>query len=202
MIAATLLLAILAYLIGSIPFGLMLSQAFAGIDLRNFGSGNIGATNVLRTGNRGLALATVLLDGAKAALPLLILDQLRRAGLPTETWWPGLLALMVCLGHCYSPWLGFQGGKAVACFFGVWLTLLFISGLTLGLIWLLVACIWRHSSLAALSASFAAPILVWDQPVLLGFMVALSALIWRRHGQNLGRLLAGTEPKIGQSPWS
>ncbi len=199
MIAATLLLALMAYLIGSIPFGLLLSQAFAGVDPRTIGSGNIGATNVLRTGNKGLALATVLLDAIKAALPLLILSQLRRAGLPTEAWWPGLLALMVCIGHCYPVWLSFKGGKAVASFFGIWLALTFGGGLMLGFIWLLVAAVWRHSSLAALSASFAAPILVWDQPVLLGFMIALSALIWGRHRENFKRLLAGTEPKIGQS---
>lgn len=199
MIAATILLALLAYLIGSIPFGLLLSQAFAGVDPRSIGSGNIGATNVLRTGNKGLALATVLLDGAKAALPLLILYQLRRAGLPTEAWWPGLLALMVCVGHCYPVWLGFKGGKAVASFFGVWLALTFVGGLALGLVWIFVAVLWRHSSLAALSASFAAPILVWEQPILLAFMVVLSALIWWRHRDNLKRLISGTESKIGQS---
>lgn len=187
----------LAYLIGSVPFGLLLAQAFMGTDLRQIGSGNIGATNVLRTGSKTLALATVLLDGTKAALPLLILHQIKIAGLPTEPWWPGLLALGVCMGHCYPIWLKFKGGKAVASFLGVWIALLPWAGLTLGLVWLVVAVIWRRSSLAALSASFSAPFLVIDQPILFGFMIALSVLIWWRHHANFARLLNDTEPKIG-----
>ncbi len=196
-ILASALLASIAYLIGSIPFGLLLTQAFDGQDLRRLGSGNIGATNVLRTGNRTLAAATLALDVGKAALPILTLTRLELAGLPTEPWWPGLMALSVCLGHCFPMWLTFRGGKAVSCFIGVWAALGLAHGLAVALAWLVVAVVWRRSSLAALSASFAAPLLVRSDPILTAFMVAVSALIWVRHAGNLRRLLAGTEPLIG-----
>lgn len=193
------LFAALAYGIGSVPFGLLLTQAFHNQDLRGIGSGNIGATNVLRTGSKALALATLILDAGKAIVPVLIIYQLERAGFPTQPWWPGLVALAVCLGHCFPIWLQFQGGKAVSCFLGVWLALFFWGGVSLCAVWLIIAALWRQSSLAALSASFAAPLLVYDRPELLGFMLALSVLVWLRHRANLQRLLAGTEPKIGQS---
>ena len=196
-VLATTLVAFLAYIIGSIPFGLLLTQAFTGTDIRQLGSGNIGATNVLRTGAKGLALATLILDAGKALLPLFILRQLQAADLPTEPWWPGLVALSACLGHCYSVWLKFRGGKAVASSLGAWLGLSLGAGLTLCLTWLVVAVMWRRSSLAALSASFAAPILAWGQPVLFTFMVCLSGLIWFRHRDNLSRLLVDREPLIG-----
>ncbi len=197
LVLASALLALIAYLIGSIPFGLLLTQAFDGQDVRRLGSGNIGATNVLRTGNRTLAAATLALDAGKAALPILTLNRLALAGLPTEPWWPGLMAFCVCVGHCFPLWLKFRGGKAVSCFMGVWAALGLAHGLAVALAWLVVAAIWRRSSLAALSASFAAPLLVRADPVMMAFMVAVSALIWVRHIGNFRRLLAGTEPLIG-----
>ena len=152
----------------------------------------------LRTGSKTFAAATVILDMGKAALPILVIEQLAQAGLPTEPWWPPMVALAACLGHCFPPWLRFRGGKAVASFLGAWLALSLIGGLALCLTWLVVALVWRWSSLAALSATFAAPILAWGDPVALGFAIALSALVWIRHAGNLRRLLADEEPKIGQ----
>lgn len=195
-VASALIFAV-AYLLGSIPFGLLLAQAFGLGDLRKIGSGNIGATNVLRTGSKSIALATVLLDAGKTILAVVLVYRLQATDLPTETWWPAMAAFAACLGHCYPVWLKFKGGKAVASFLGVWLALLWWGGLALCLVWLLVALIWRTSSLAALSAAFAAPILVFGEWGTLVFATAISALIWWRHRENLSRLRAGTEPKIG-----
>lgn len=193
----SLLIFALTFLMGSVPFGLLLTQAFTDQDLRKIGSGNIGATNVLRTGNKVLALATVLLDGGKAAMAVLLIHRFGDVG-QIEPWWPALAALGAVAGHCFSPWLKFQGGKGVASFLGAWLVLTGLGFMTL-VVWIVVAAIWRRSSLAALSASFSAPLLLSGQWVSFGLMAALSVIVWVRHWPNIQRLWDGSEPLIGQS---
>ena len=197
-VLASALFAILAYLIGSVPFGLLVTHAFLDQDIRSVGSGNIGATNVLRTGSKVLAATTLILDAGKAALPILIIYQWQSSDMPTEPWWPALAAVSVCLGHCYPIWLNFRGGKAVSCFFGVWFTMSIFFGATIAIAWIVIAVIWKRSSLAALSASFAAPIMVFESTMTFVFMTVLSVLIWVRHRDNIRRLLDGSEPLIGQ----
>lgn len=182
------------YLLGSIPFGLLLTR-WAGLgDIRNVGSGNIGATNVLRTGRRDIALGTLLLDAGKAAAALLI----ARAVFGFEY---GLIAgAAAFLGHCFPVWLGFKGGKGVATFFGVLFAGFWPLGLLAGAIWLAMAAIFRFSSLAALTAAAAAPLAAFiggDDLAAVIFCGFLAVLIFIRHAQNIQRLLAGTEPKIG-----
>lgn len=193
----TALIFALAFLMGSVPFGLLLTQAFTDQDLRKIGSGNIGATNVLRTGNKGLALATVLLDGGKAFMAVILIQRFGDAG-EIEAWWPALAALGAVSGHCFSPWLKFQGGKGVASFLGAWLALSGLGFMAL-VVWIVVAAIWRRSSLAALSASFSAPLLLVGDLAGFGLMALLSLIIWGRHAANIRRLWDGSEPKIGES---
>ena len=181
------------YLLGSIPFGLVLTQA-AGIDLRAVGSGNIGATNVLRTGRKDLALATVLLDSFKAGLAALIFTILfsRNVGL--------IAGAAAFFGHCFPVWLKFNGGKGVATYTGL---LIFASwkALVIGLpIWLGVFALSRVSSLAALTAAVAVPIgaaLLGETHFAVYVLVGLSAMVFFTHRGNLSRLLNGTEPKFG-----
>jgi len=189
------------YLLGSIPFGLVLTRAAGLGDIRDIGSGNIGATNVLRTGRKDIALATLLLDAGKAAIALLLARAIAGAiGLDdTALDQLGLTAgAFAFLGHCFPVWLGFKGGKGVATFFGVLLAGLWPLGLAAGIVWLAVFTIFRISSLAALCAAAAAPIFAliagfeWYQ---IGFAVVIGALIFWRHGANIERLLAGTEPR-------
>ncbi len=182
------------YLLGSIPFGLLLTR-WAGLgDIRAVGSGNIGATNVLRTGRRDIALATLLLDAAKAGIALIAAGALwgEDAGL--------VAGASAFIGHCFPVWLKFKGGKGVATFFGVLLCGLWPIGLLAGATWLAVAAIFRFSSLAALAAAAVAPLAAiiggWDMPAIL-FCVVLAALIYWRHSANIERLMSGTEPKIG-----
>jgi glycerol-3-phosphate acyltransferase PlsY len=183
------------YLLGSIPFGLLLTR-FAGLgDIRAIGSGNIGATNVLRTGNRALAAATLLLDGLKGFAAVLIAERLGGGMLPV---WAGIAAL---LGHLFPVWLGFRGGKGVATAFGVLLAIAWQLGLLALATWAIMAAALRFSSLAALTAmlvaTIAAPIFAgWSGGAL---MLAVTALVFARHHTNIRRLLAGTEPKIGQT---
>jgi glycerol-3-phosphate acyltransferase PlsY len=185
--------AILGYVLGTIPFGLLLTRAAGLGDIRAIGSGNIGATNVLRTGNKPLAAATLLLDAIKGAAAVLLGIYL--AG-PDGAFAAGLA---VVLGHLFPVWLGFKGGKGVATGFGVLFAAAWPAGLAAGAVWLAVARLSRRSSAGALSAFAAAPLFAWlaaGPPT--GLLILLIAvLIFARHEQNIRRLLAGTEPRIG-----
>lgn len=190
------------YLLGSIPFGVILTRLATGEDVRSIGSGNIGATNVLRTGRKDLAFATLLLDAGKGAAAWLIV----------QTVFPGVPALAAIaggaafIGHLFPVWLGFKGGKGVATFFGLLLAAAWPLGLLAGATWLIVAALFRMSSLAALVAAAAAPIyailpleapgLPTSGPVLV-LAIVTAALIWLRHHENIGRILKGAEPRIG-----
>ncbi|MBV8912980.1 MAG: glycerol-3-phosphate 1-O-acyltransferase PlsY [Acetobacteraceae bacterium] len=189
------MLAVLAgYLLGSIPFGLVLTRAVGLGDIRAVGSGNIGATNVLRTGRKDIAAATLLLDGAKGAV--VVLAMRHWAG---EV--PALLAgVAAVVGHCTSPWVGFKGGKGVATALGVVLAWSWQAGLLCLLAWLAAASLSRRSSVGSLAAMAAAPILLFalcDGPTALAGLLAAAISIFRHHA-NISRLLAGTEPRIGQ----
>ncbi|MCH8998649.1 MAG: glycerol-3-phosphate 1-O-acyltransferase PlsY [Proteobacteria bacterium] len=184
------------YLLGSIPFGLLLARLAGLGDIRGIGSGNIGATNVLRTGRKGLAAATLLLDGGKGAGAVLL------AGL----WGPDLqlmAALGAVLGHIFPLWLRFRGGKGMATVLGVLLALAWQAGLAACATWLLVAGLLRYSSLATLLSVAAAPLYIWlftRDLQLVELIAVLAALVWIRHRVNIARLLKGEEPKIGGKP--
>ena len=189
-----ILWAVLGYLLGSIPFGIVIPRALGLGDLRQIGSGNIGATNVLRTGNKPAALATLLLDSGKGAIAVLLARWL--AG-PDAALVAGAAAF---LGHLFPVWLGFKGGKGVATFLGTVLALDWRLGLIACGLWLLTAAAGRISSLSALVAAALTPAFAWwlDGPrmaVVTGFM---AVLIFIRHHANIGRILAGTEPRIGR----
>lgn len=182
------------YLLGSVPFGLVIARALGLGDLRQIGSGNIGATNVLRTGNKPAALATLLLDSGKGAIAVLLA---RHFGGETAAILAGGAAF---LGHCFPVWLGFRGGKGVATFLGTLIALHWPLGLIACATWALTALIARISSLSALLAAALAPVFAWglgrhDIAAVAGFM---AALIFLRHRTNISRLLAGTEPRIGR----
>lgn len=183
----------LGYLLGSVPFGVLLTRALGLGDLRSIGSGNIGATNVLRTGNKGAALATLLLDGGKGAAAVLLARWLGGEGAAL------LAGGAAFLGHLYPVWLGFRGGKGVATFLGTVIALAWPLGLGLCAIWLLTAALSRISSLSALVAAAAAPVLALatGQPGLAAVTLFMAALIFLRHHENIARLRAGTEPRIG-----
>ena len=182
------------YLFGSIPFGLLLTRLAGLGDIRAIGSGSIGATNVLRTGNKGLAAATLLLDAAKGAFAVGVFLIL---GPPGAELWAGLGAV---IGHLFPVWLGFKGGKGVATGLGVLLALAWPVAVIAGLVWLLVAAVGRRSSLASLAACAAAPVAAYLlAPGGVALVTLASAvLIVARHHENIRRLLAGTEPRIGQ----
>jgi glycerol-3-phosphate acyltransferase PlsY len=189
---------LLGYLLGSIPFGVLLTRAAGLGDIRKIGSGNIGATNVLRTGNKLLALATLLLDGGKGAAAVLI-AQYGGGG----TGGPELMLAAgagAILGHLYPVWLGFKGGKGVATGLGILLALDWRVGTLACVTWLAVALIFRFSSLSALLAFLLAPLYAWlmAAPRLAIFALLLGALVWWRHRENICRLLKGEEPKIGK----
>ena len=187
-----IVVAVCAYLLGTIPFGLLLTKIAGLGDIRNVGSGNIGATNVLRTGRKGLALGTLLLDGGKGAVAVL----LAQAYAPESQLYAGAA---VFLGHLYPVWLGFKGGKGVATFLGIALAVNFVLGLFCCVVWLVTAAIFRFSSLAALTAATLAPIYCLAMltiPHVILF-VFLGLLIFIRHAANIGRLVRGEEPKIG-----
>ena len=196
------LAAVGGYLLGSIPFGVILTRLVTGEDVRSIGSGNIGATNVLRTGRKDLAFATLILDAGKGAAAFLVAQSLF-PGVPAIAAVAGGAAF---LGHLFPVWLGFKGGKGVATFFGLLLAAAWPLGLLAGATWLLVAALFRMSSLAALIAAVAAPVYAVLPLAALGLpaptpVAALSvftaALIWIRHHENIARLLKGTEPRIG-----
>jgi glycerol-3-phosphate acyltransferase PlsY len=188
--------AALGYLLGSIPFGLLLTRLAGLGDIRQVGSGNIGATNVLRTGNKPLAAATLLLDGGKGAGATLIATAL--AG-PLAGLAAGLGAV---LGHNFPIWLRFKGGKGVATTLGTLIAIAWPVGLSAGATWIAVAALSRYSSLAALVALGTAPayaLFVFDAPHAAAAAAALAALAIARHHQNIRRLLNGTESKIGRT---
>ncbi|WP_439471200.1 glycerol-3-phosphate 1-O-acyltransferase PlsY [Brevundimonas sp.] len=195
------LVAVGGYLLGSIPFGVIITRAAGAGDVRQIGSGNIGATNVLRTGRKDLALATLLLDAGKGAAALLIARYL----FPNDLV-PAIAGGAAFLGHLFPVWLKFKGGKGVATFFGLLLAAAWPLGLLAAATWILVAVLFRISSLSALVASAAAPLFALSPLAALGLpapaaITALAAftavLIWIRHAENIGRLLKGAEPRIG-----
>ena len=184
----------LGYLLGSIPFGLVLTKLAGAGDLRSIGSGNIGATNVLRTGRKGLAVATLALDALKATLAIVL------------AWWllgpPTTLAAAAgaILGHMYPVWLKFRGGKGVATYLGALIGLAWPAAIVFAFVWLAVAALTRYSSVAALTATVVSPIAmaaIGESGAALVF-AALSALVWFKHGANIVRLFQGSETKIGQ----
>jgi glycerol-3-phosphate acyltransferase PlsY len=186
--------ALLGYLLGSIPFGLLLTRAAGLGDIRRVGSGNIGATNVLRTGNKALAAATLLLDGLKGAVAVLLAAWL---GGHEAVLWAGSGAV---LGHAFPVWLGFNGGKAAATSYGVLIAAAWPVGLAAGAVWLAMAAATRISSLAALVSFALAPVLaaiLADQTVV-KLALVIAVLVFARHHANIRRLLSGTEPHIGQ----
>jgi acyl phosphate:glycerol-3-phosphate acyltransferase len=187
------LAAVLGYLLGSIPFGLLLTRAAGGPDIRAIGSGNIGATNVLRTGRKGLAAATLLCDMLKGTLAVLIAAHF--AG-PDVALVAGLAAF---LGHLFPVWLKFKGGKGVATYIGGLIGLAWPAALIFCAIWLVVAVLSRYSSLAALIASALTPLALWslDKPEVAALFLVLTALLWIMHRANVGRLMSGAEGKIG-----
>jgi glycerol-3-phosphate acyltransferase PlsY len=184
----------LGYLLGSIPFGLLLTKAAGGPDLRSIGSGNIGATNVLRTGNKKLAAATVLGDVLKGTAAVLIARYLIS---PDIALIAGVGAL---LGHLFPVWLKFKGGKGVATYIGVLLGLAWPFALLFGLVWIGMAALFRYSSLASLTATAITPVALWvkGQPGLAALFLLMTVLVWIMHRANLARLVNGTETRIGQ----
>lgn len=188
-----LLVALASYLLGSIPFGLVITRALGLGDLRQIGSGNIGATNVLRTGNRAAAAATLILDAAKGAVAVL----LARAWVGPDA--AQVAALFAFLGHLYPVWLQFRGGKGVATFLGTLLALAWPVGLAACATWAVTAAVSRISSLSALVAAGLAPVwlLIFGHGQMLALVIILAALVFLRHGANIARLRAGTEPRIG-----
>jgi acyl phosphate:glycerol-3-phosphate acyltransferase len=195
-----ILAAVGGYLLGSIPFGLVLTRAAGLGDIRSIGSGNIGATNVLRTGRKDLALATLVLDAGKAGIALFIARMLAGAEAPYQIELGLVAGFCAYLGHCFPVWLKFKGGKGVATYFGLLLVGMPPLGAVIGVTWIAVALIFRFSSLAGLVSSALAPVLAlvggYSMPEVI-CLIALAALIFWRHAGNIARLRAGTEPRIG-----
>ena len=184
----------LGYLLGSVPFGLILTRLAGTQDLRTVGSGNIGATNVLRTGRKGLAAATLLGDMLKGTLAVIIAGSI---GGPTAAM---IAALGAFLGHLFPVWLQFKGGKGVAVYIGVLLGLFWPAAVMFGVIWLTTAFTTRYSSLSALVASFVTPIFLWwfGHAALASLFAVLTMLLFYMHRENIKRLQAGTEGRIGE----
>ena len=185
--------ALLGYALGSIPFGLLLTRLAGAGDLREIGSGNIGATNVLRTGRKGLAAATLLLDMAKGLVAVLL----------AWRWFPdvaGFAGIGALLGHCFPVWLKFRGGKGVATLMGVSLGLAWPVGAAYAVTWLGMLALTRISSLAGMTAALAAPLaaLATGRTELVPVLAGLALLVIILHRANIGRLIAGTEPRIGR----
>src|SRR3954454_3528326 len=184
----------LGYLFGSIPFGVIFTRMAGLGDIRKVGSGNIGATNVLRTGRKGLAAATLICDTLKGTLAVVIA---RYYGDPNAAM---LAALGAFLGHLFPVWLNFRGGKGVAVYIGVLLGLFWPAALVFGVLWLATAATSRYSSLSALVASFVTPIFLWwfGHLALASLFAVLTLLLFYMHRENIKRLQAGTEGRIGQ----
>jgi glycerol-3-phosphate acyltransferase PlsY len=184
---------LLGYLLGSIPFGLILTRAFGAGDLRQIGSGNIGATNVLRTGRKGLAAATLVLDALKGWLAVYLAARL----------FPGQATPAACavfIGHCYPVWLRFRGGKGVATMLGIALALYWPLGLIYAAVWLAMLAILRFSSVAGMSAAVSAPVAAasLDRFDLVLPLLGLALIVLWKHWANIERLLQGTEPRVGK----
>lgn len=184
----------LGYLLGSVPFGLLLTRLTGAGDLRAIGSGNIGATNVLRTGRKGLAAATLLLDLAKGAAAVLL----------ARAFWPGSeagAALGAVVGHCFPVWLGFRGGKGVATLAGVCFGLAWPIGLVYAVLWLGLLALVRISSVGGMTAAIGAPLaaLALGYPAYVAALAVLAALVVWMHRENIARLRSGTEPRVGGS---
>ena len=204
--AVLALMAVGGYLLGSIPFGVILTRLGGAGDVRSIGSGNIGATNVLRTGRKDLAIATLLLDAGKGAAALLLAKALMGGASANAEIAGAVAGGAAFLGHLFPVWLKFKGGKGVATFFGLMLAAWWPLGLVAAAIWLLTAALLRMSSLAALVASAATPLiglmplavlkLPAPQPIV-ALSVFTAVLIWVRHHENIARLLKGAEPRIG-----
>jgi acyl phosphate:glycerol-3-phosphate acyltransferase len=188
-----LVVALLAYLLGSIPFGVVITRMLGLGDLRAIGSGNIGATNVLRTGHKGAAAATLILDAAKGGVAVLI----ARAWVGEDA--AQVAGLFAFLGHLFPVWLGFRGGKGVATFLGTLLALAWPVGLAACATWAATAALTRYSSLSALVAAVLSPVwaLVLGQGAIVALAILLAALVVLRHNANIARMRAGTEPRIG-----
>jgi acyl phosphate:glycerol-3-phosphate acyltransferase len=194
MVPLAIIAVVLSYLIGSIPFGLILTRLAGKGDIRDIGSGNIGATNVLRTGSKGLAAATLLLDAAKGALAVYL----------AERWWPQFelhAAAGVLIGHLYPLWLRFRGGKGVATLLGLLIPLLPIAALVYALVWLGLFLVSRISSLAGMVAALSAPVTaaVLGDTTKFPLLLGLAVLVVWKHRENIGRLIAGDEPRFGRS---
>jgi glycerol-3-phosphate acyltransferase PlsY len=185
---------VIGYLLGSIPFGLVLTKLAGTADLRSIGSGNIGATNVLRTGRKGLAAATLLLDALKGTAAVVIAGYF---GGPNAAMLAGLGAF---LGHLFPVWLNFKGGKGVAVYIGILLGLFWPAAIVFCAVWLAMAFSFRYSSLSALVASFATPLVLWGlgHMALAALSAVLTLLLFYMHRENIKRLQAGTEGRIGQ----
>ena len=184
---------LIGYLLGSIPFGLILTRLAGTQDLRSIGSGNIGATNVLRTGHKGLAAATLLLDALKGTAAVIIAGYF---GGPDAAMLAGLGAF---LGHLFPVWLKFRGGKGVAVYIGILIGLFWPAAIVFCMIWLAMAFALRYSSLSALVASVITPLFLWwfGHPALASLFVVLTLLLFWKHTENIKRLQAGTEGRIG-----
>ena len=183
------------YLAGSIPFGILISKILGLGDLRKLGSGNIGATNVLRTGNKLAAFLTLLFDFSKGICAVLIVRQYFGEDAVQVS------AFSALAGHCFPIWLKFRGGKGVATFLGVTLALFFIAGIICCFVWLLVALVKKMSSLASLTSSASAPIaaIFLNQPNAIILLVLMVGIVFFRHKQNIDRIIKGVEPKIGKT---
>jgi acyl phosphate:glycerol-3-phosphate acyltransferase len=184
---------VVGYLLGSIPFGLIFTRMAGTQDLRSIGSGNIGATNVLRTGRRGLAAATLICDALKGTAAVI-------AGAYLDGPEGAIVAAIgAFLGHLFPVWLGFKGGKGVATYIGLLIGLFWPAAIAFCVVWLIVAVITRYSSSAALVASIAIPLLFWwlGHPALAELFALLTIMLWFMHRANIQRLFAGTEGKIG-----
>ncbi len=186
--------ALLGFALGSIPFGLILTRAAGLGDVRQIGSGSIGATNVLRTGNKGLAAATVLLDALKATVPVLV----------AMAFWPGaegIAAVAAVAGHCFTPWLAFKGGKGFACAAGALLALAWPALLACAGLWAITLYLSRISSVASMVTVLAAPLVAWmlGYPDIIAPLLAIAAIVIVQHRANIGRLMRGEEPRVGSS---
>ncbi|MFN4018931.1 MAG: glycerol-3-phosphate 1-O-acyltransferase PlsY [Erythrobacter sp.] len=186
--------ALLGFLLGSIPFGLILTRAAGLGDVRQIGSGSIGATNVLRTGNKGLAAATVLLDAMKAVIPVLVARAL----------WPGtegIAGVAAVAGHCFTPWLAFKGGKGFASAAGALGALAFPAFFVCAMIWVASLAISRISSVSSLVSVIAAPLVAWGMGFaqIIAPLIAIAVIVIVQHRANIGRLMRGEEPKVGAS---
>lgn len=190
--SATILALITGYLLGSIPFGLLLTRLVGKGDIRDVGSGNIGATNVLRTGSKGLAAATLLLDAGKGAAAVLLAQQ----------FWPGAVnfaAAGALIGHLYPVWLRFKGGKGVATLLGILIPLFWQAALVYAVIWVALLLILRISSVAGMTAAASTPVTaaVLSQQALFPMLLGFALLVIWKHRENIRRLAVGEEPRVG-----